>query len=1564
MSPRPSTGARLPELSAAKRALLEAMRERQDRPPAPIRRLHAREAPLSFAQERLYFLDRMERGSTAYNVHLRLRLPGAVDEPALERALGEIVRRHDALRTTFHEADGVPVQVVAPFAGFALPVEELSGLVATEVRRRAAEDAGRPFDLATGPLFRATLLRRGPVERELWLAIHHIVVDGWSLGVIRRELAALYAAYSAGRDSPLPEPALQCADFAAWQRERVRDGALERELAWWRERLAGAPELLALPTDPPPAAARTRGTHRVAAVLPPPVAERLEALARAGGATPFMALLAAFQALLSRYGGGHDVVVGTPVAGRTRPETEAIVGFFVNTLVLRTDLSGAPTFREAVRRTRAATLGAFEHPEVPFERLVAELRPDRSPDRSPLVQVMFALDDGAGGAPHPGLAVEDITTDGAGIPDADVEARAAKFDLTFTCVRRAEGIAVVLRASADRFDGATAERMLAHWVRLIELASNEPDRRLSQIELLTEAERGEVLEGWNATDRPYPLDVCIHRRIEARAARTPGAVALAHEGGRITYAALDASSNRLAGLLRARGIGRGSFVPILAERGPYVAVAMLAVMKSGAAFVPLDSAWPPERLRRVMDDLRPALLLADERVLDLARSLAASVLPVPIDASGPIETTNSIDSMDSAGSTDIIDQDPGNEPGADDPVYAIYTSGSTGAPRAAVATHGGIANRFGWMSERFGAASARSVLQTTRHVYDSAVWQLFWPLTEGGRAVIPRDGGETDATYLAGLTAAEGVTMADFVPSVFAALVPELAADAAARGRLASLRTVVVGGEQITAAAAHRFMERFPGVEVINLYGPTECSIGSVHHAVRPADGSRVPIGRPIANTTALILDRGGRLAPVGVPGEIHLGGRCVGLGYLGDPRKTAAAFVPHPYARRPGERLYRTGDLGRWRPDGSIECLGRLDEQVKIRGVRVEPGEIEAALLEHPGVRAAVVVARERSPGDVRLVAYVAAGEPGSVSPSALREHLRARLPEALVPGAFVVLPALPLAPGGKVDRRALPPPEWGADAVYVPPRSPAEEILAGIWTGVLEVDRVGAHDDFFHLGGHSLLALRVIARVRQAFGVEVPLRTLFEHPTVAGLAARIARAPEDGDRSPPLCRVPEDGDPAASFGQERLWRAYRRDPADTSWNLHYGFRIRGAADVRALARALAEVVRRHEPLRTTFREDGDGVKQVIHPPASVPPLEIDLGGRPASEREAALRALAAEEAVRAFDLERGPLLRAVLARLGEGECALLLTLHHVATDGWSTGVLMREISALYQAYAAGREPALPEPEIRYAGYAAWQRARLAGGAMKREMAYWSARLAGAPRLDLPTDRPRFADARGRAETRSIALGVDLSRAVRSLARREGCTPHMTLLAAFQALLARESGMDDVSVGTPVAGRARREAESLIGFFTNTVVIRADLSGRPGFRALLGRAREATLGAYAHADLPFATLASALRPECGPEEMPLFQAVFELEQARAAEDALLFPGAEVTALPRPPAERTLRSELRLSLRDDGARIDGVLWYRAELFDAATIDRMIRRYLALLEGVVAEPDRPVADLPV
>ncbi|HEU4556335.1 MAG TPA: amino acid adenylation domain-containing protein, partial [Longimicrobium sp.] len=1167
-------------------------------PVVPVERTGA--LPLSFAQERLWFLDRLEPGSAVYNIPVAWRLGGALDEAALERSLSEIVRRHEALRTVFREVDGSPVQVIAPFGGFTLPVEDLSNLSQadreTAVRRRADEEAQWAFDLAAGPLFRAALLRLGAEDHVLLFSMHHVVSDGWSMGVFFRELSALYAAYREGRGSPLPELAVQYADYAVWQREQLAGEVLDRQLAYWKERLAGAPELLELPTDRPRPPVKTYRGAWVPFELSPELLERLQALGRSEGATLFMTLLGAFQLLLGRYAGSDDVVVGSPIAGRTRAEVEGLIGFFVNTLVLRTDLGGDPSFREVLRRVREVTLGAYEHQEVPFEKLVAELQPERSLSHSPLFQVLFTVQDAGGqGDALPGLKVSGV----------GVAMEVAKFDLSLTLAATPRGLLGGLTYSTDLFERGAVERMLGHLGRVLEQVAADADVRLSQLELLGQAERARVVEEWNGTEAEYPAGLCIHQLFEAQAERTPGALAVIHEGTALSYAELNARANRLAHHLRDRGLGPDVRAGICIERSLEMAVALLAILKAGGAYVPLDPAYPEDRLRQMLQESRPLLLLAH----GAARTLFADadVPVVDVEAGGP-EWASRPSTNPEAG-----DLTP------DHLCYVIYTSGSTGRPKGVMNLHRNVVNRLVWGQEAWGMGAA--MLCKTSLNFDGSLRELFWPWSVGARVVLARPDGHRDPEYLLETLHREGITTVNLVPSMLQVLLehPKV-------GLAAGLERVLCGGEALPGALLQRFHERLPHVALHNLYGPSEAAtaLAALHCAPEQARAT-VPIGRPTGNVRVYLVDGAGRPVPVGVPGELLIGGVGVARGYLDRPGLTAERFVPDPFGDVPGARLYRTGDLARWLADGRLEFLGRNDFQVKIRGFRIEPGEVEAALASHAAVREALVVAREDRPGDTRLVAYVV----GDVETDALREHLRRNLPDYMVPSAFVVLDRFPLNPNGKVDRKALPAPEYGtAEETYVAPRTPVEEMLAEIWAEVLRLERVGVEESFFDLGGHSLLATRVVSRIRAVFGVELPLRAIFEGPTVAELAARV----EEMRRAelpalPPVVPVERTRALPLSFAQERLWFLDRLEPGSTAYNIPLAWRLGGALDEAALERSLGEIVRRHESLRTVFAEVDGSPAQVIAPFGGfILPVE-DLSRLSDPDREAAVRRRADEE-------------------------------------------------------------------------------------------------------------------------------------------------------------------------------------------------------------------------------------------------------------------------------------------------------------------------------------------------
>ncbi|RKH61617.1 non-ribosomal peptide synthetase, partial [Corallococcus llansteffanensis] len=1505
---------------------------------AELLRVKARQtlrAPASSAQERMWFQEQLAPGDATLHMSVAVRLTGQLDPEALTRAFNEVVGRQDSLRTTFVEQEGVPIQQVAPALELAVTAVDLRALPGPQ---REAEAWGQlheavrvPFDLERGPLLRAVLYRLSDAEHLLLVTVHHIVSDAWSMGVLVREVAHVYQGLTSGPSSALPALPLQYAQYAAWQRSQT--DALEAQLAYWRQRL-DPHAVLELPSDRPrPAQLDVRGA-RHSVVVPPALTQALKDLGLREGRTLFSVLLAAFDVLLYRYSGQDDLTVGTPVAGRSRAEVEGLIGLFVNTLALRNDLSGDPTFRELLDRVHATALGAFAHQDVPFEKLVEVLQPTRRLNSSPLFQVMFILQNAPLPSTQlPGLRLESRPVDGG----------VAKFDLTLIAAEEAQGLRLTAEYRTALFDDATLARLLGHLVTLLEGITRTPERRLSQLPLLDEAERRQVLLGWNGPASVYPRDATLPALIEAQVERTPDAIALDFEGHTLTYRQLDARANQLAWRLREMGVGPEVRVGVLLERSLELVVALVATLKAGGAYVPFDPAHPAQRLGWMLEDARPAVLLAQEPLLSRLPAHEARVL--------------CLDTQ-----WESIALQPRHAPPpratADGLAYVIFTSGSTGRPKGAMNAHGPVVNRLLWMQEAYALRPSDVVLQKTPFSFDVSVWEFFWPLMTGAKLVVARPGGHQDPAYLARLITGAGVTTLHFVPSMLHAFLEEPGLE-----RCASLRQVMCSGEALPLELAERCLRRLPGARLHNLYGPTEAAVDvTFHECVRGEPRRSVPIGRPVANTQIRLLDAHLRPVPVGVPGELFIGGVQVGRGYLARPELTAERFLPDAFSDTPGARLYRTGDVARWLKDGVVEYLGRADFQVKLRGLRIELGEIEAALEQHPGVRQAVVVAW--GDADKRLVAYVArASGAEGVDAEALRTRLRDKLPEYMVPAAFVVLPALPLTPSGKVDRKALPAPEAVASTVeHVAPRTPTEEKLAGLWAELLQVSPVGAQDHFFERGGHSLLATRLVSRMRAAFGVELPLRTVFEAPVLEALARHVDAAgrKDAGPRLPPLVPLPRAGALPLSFAQQRLWLMDQLEPGSPAYNIPAALRVRGALDVPALEEGLRALVARHESLRTTFAVEAGEPVQRIHPAGDFSLSLEDLS--PLGDAALAeARGLASAEALRPFDLARGPLLRARLLKLGAAEHVLLVTMHHIVSDGWSLGVLVRELVAFYEARASGRPPRVRPLPVQYVDHALWQREWLRDDVLQAQLAYWKQQLSGAPALlELPTDRPRPAVQSQRGASLPLRLPVALSDALTAFCQREGVTPFMALLAVFQVLLARYSGQDDISVGSPIAGRTRQETEDLIGFFVNTLVLRSRLEPGVSFRSLLAQVRATTLAAYEHQHLPFEKLVEELQPQRSLSHSPLFQVMFVLQNTPEA--ALELPGLSFTPLERD--FETTKSDLTLTLTPTPAGLQGALTYRADLFEPATVARLAEHLRTLLEAALASPATPVAELPL
>ncbi|HST60880.1 MAG TPA: amino acid adenylation domain-containing protein, partial [Longimicrobium sp.] len=1266
-----------------------------------------------------------------------------------------------------------------------------------------------------------------------------------------------------------------------------------------------------------------------------------------------MTVLAAFAVLLGRYAGQDDVLVGTPIAGRTRSETEGLIGFFANTLVLRTDLSGDPTFRALLGRVREATLGAHAHQDLPFERLVEALDPERNGGSTPLFQAMLVFQNAP---PREALRMGDVL-----IENGETGSESAKFDLLLALGERDGTLDGFVEFRTELFDASTIERMLGHFRTLLDGIVRDPDARLARLPMLGAEERARVVDGWNATAAAYPADACIHDLFAEAAARTPDAPAVAWAEGSLTYAELDARASRLARHLRREGVGPDARVGICLPRGPEMMIAVLGAMKAGAACVPVDPGYPAERIAYMLADSAAPVLITDRAVAEGLPATDARL--VRVDADADMIAAESAEPIASGAHPDGL-------------AYVIYTSGSTGRPKGVAMPHRPIVNLLTWQAAEWKHPSASTTLQFTTLSFDVAFQEIFSCWLSGGRLVLVAEEERRDLGAVLRRLDEERIERL-FLPYVALQHVAELAEEHGIVPR--ALREVQTAGEQLRVTEPIRRFFARTGATLSNQYGPSETHVATALTLAGAPDAWPLlpPIGGPVANARGYVLDGAGEPAPVGVPGELYLAGACLARGYLGRPALTAERFVPDAFSAAPGARAYRTGDRVRWTESTdalthsrthALEFLGRADDQVKVRGFRIEPGEVEAALESHDAVREAVVIVREDAPGDRRLVGYVVAAPGAEPSASMLRAHVAERLPEYMVPSALVVLDAFPLTPSGKVARRALPAPDASAaepDA-YVAPRTRTEEVLAGIFAEVLRVERVGTRDDFFALGGHSLIATRVVSRVRDLLGVDLPLRALFDGPRVEALAARVDAIGTDGlprpacgTSAPPLVPVERDGPLPLSFAQQRLWFIDQLDPGSAAYNMPAALRIRGALDTDALRRALDEIVARHESLRTRFAGVAGEPVQVIESSGSAALAEVDLRALPEDAREREVRALAAAEAARPFDLAAGPLLRSTLLRLGADDHALLFTMHHVVSDGWSLGVLVREVAALYDAFARGLSSPLAPLPVQYADYAVWQRAWLTGDVLDAQLAYWRGTLAGAPPvLELPTDRPRPAVPGARGATHAFALPDETARALRALCRESGATLYMGLLAGLQLLLGRYAGTDDLVVGSPVANRTRLETEGLIGFFANTLTLRGDLSGDPTVRQLLGRVRETVLEAQAHQDLPFERLVEELAPERSLQHAPLFQVLFVMQDA---ESWSLRMGDAALELIDPESE-IAKFDLQLTLVEEDGRVHGRFSYRTELWDAGTMERAAVHLQRLLAGMAAGPERRISAL--
>jgi len=1546
-------------------ATLAHAMEQGGNPLLPALAVVAREElmPMSFSQKRMWFLNRLREGNVAYNLPFALRIQGAFDVEAAEKAFESMIQRHEILRTVYVEREAHAYQQVLPMQPWHFTREDLSYLkvpaLDSAIQDCVDAEARKPFDLVTGPVIRTHLVRlpdqeasslkgRAAEQYLLLVTIHHIAADGFSLKVITDEISRGYEALINDQTIDLPPLPLQYVDFSHWQENLFGSNAVAGQMEYWLEHLNGVP-VLDLPLDHPrPPEQSFNGSNYYFSISAPRV-QALKKLSRAQGVTLYMTLLSAFKVLLHQYTQSEDICVGTPIANRTMPELEKLIGFFVNTLALRSDLSGNPTFTQLLQRVRKVTQGAFANQEMPFERVVEHLGGPRDMSYSPVFQVMFVLQNST--------IDEEFNLAGVNVESLHTAPGTAKFDMTLELSEESGVLRADLEYSTDLFEEETVVRMMAHFQQLIDSILADPEQPLASINMLSQQEREQLLVEFNATDADYPLDDSIHGLFEQTAAARPEAEALVVGTQRIDYGQLNQRSNQLARYLAAMQVGPGTLVGVCMERNADMVVALLAILKAGAAYVPIDPNYPADRVAYMLQDSAAPVVLTQRSLAAMLPPAKAEFTPVFVDEIAQQLAQQPGTNLAVAASGDAL-------------AYVIYTSGSTGLPKGVMISHGNATALIHWAREVYSSEQINGVLAATSICFDLSVYELFFTLCSGGKVILAEN-----VLALPDLPAVAEVVLINTVPSAIATLLHN---DSIPPG----VQVINLAGEALSCSLVDSLYQNTRVQQVYDLYGPSEDTTYSTFTQRQP--GKSATIGRPISNTRAYILNQNGALVAPGLVGELYLAGTGVTHGYRNRADLTAERYLPNPFSTDPRfARMYRTGDLVSYRDDGNLVYQGRIDHQVKVRGFRIELGEIQSVINGVDGVVDSLVLTRPDALGNPCLVAYVvaAAGLEDVQRPAlldAVRGAIRARLPEYMLPSAFLLLDRFPLTPNGKIDRAALPAPSMEdlVGAGFVAPRTDQEEAMAAIWCSVLKLEQVGVTNNFFELGGHSLLATQCMARIRDQFDVDLPVKLMFSHPTIAELCEQLELVERRGDLLPPPVEILDrDGELPPSFAQMRIWFVNQLEESgsehnmSTSYNMPAAIRLRGKLNVTALRKAFQQLVVRHEVLRTSFLIDNGRASQLVREADDWFMDVRDLRHLDWEEREAEVIRFAEDEATRSFDLILGPqdkarrlrLMRTRLLQTGEQEHVLLLTMHHIISDGWSLGILIAEVGELYRALVSGELPLLEPITVQYADYASWQRKWMEGPVLEHQLSYWRQQLAGVPVLELPTDRPRPAVMTFNGDYEPVRLSVELTQQLNILSRKQGVTLYMTLLSAFYALLYRYTGQTDLCVGTPVANRVRPEFEKLIGCFVNSLALRVDVENDPRFVDLLAQVQEVTLAAYSHQDLPFEKLVEALGVARDRSHSPLFQVVFTLQNASQTLN-LAIPGLELEMLPS--VAKSAKFDLTLNLEEGKNGLEGMIEYNSDLFERETVHRMIGHLESMLEAVVQHPGLRLSEVPL
>jgi amino acid adenylation domain-containing protein len=1475
-------------------------------PAPPISRVERKnDMSPSFAQRRLWFLQRLEEGSATYNCPVAVRLHGELDDRAFEISVQKIVERHEVLRTRIVEVGGEPVQRIEEVFRGAVAWVDLRGSICPEIiaERIGSREAHHAFNLSSDPLLRVHVLRLGDRDNVLLFTLHHIVSDGWSVGIFLREFKMLYDAYRRGDPVALGDLPIQYADFAQWQNDWMKGEVLERHLAYWKRQLEGI-EPLQLSTDYPRPALMTYSGARASVKISKELTSLLRAMASRAGATLYMVLLSAWGLLLCRCNNKKDLVIGSPIANRNRLEIEQLIGCFINTLALRIDIHGIPTFLDLVKRVRQTVLDAHAHQDLPFERLVEELSPIRNLSGEPIVQTMFILQN----APSAPIALE-----GMEVVSCTSEVSRAKFELLLSIEEQGGCLQGDLEYATELFDKSSVERLLEQWVILLQQVAENSELFVSNLSIVSPTDI-DLLNGWNNIETPLSVgDECLHDFVTAQAHATPSKVALVTGHRQLSYRELDDLSRKFAIRLRTLGIILEQRIAICVTRNIEMVIVLLGVLRAGGVYVPLDRNQPKSRVDRILKDVAPAFIITDRETRALFDDCGLPQIVVMPDSF-----------------TDLEDGDllPKSHPS--NLAYILYTSGSTGAPKGVCISHRSAVSFLKWALTSYSREQLTRVLAGTSLAFDLSIFELFAPLCAGG-AVILVD----NVLASADVPSDFQPTLINTVPSAIRELVNM---DAVPH----CVSVVNLAGEALPRDLVQNVYARTGVKDLYNLYGPTEATTYATF--VRLSANDTVSIGRPISNTRVYVLDTDGEQMPIGCIGELYIGGLGVARGYLDDPMRTAEKFVPDAFSGQPGERLYRTGDLARWRRDGQLDFLGRLDEQVKVRGFRIELGEVESALAAHPHVDQCAVVTRDSLKGHKRLIAYIVLSSDGADRPSLsdLRRHLQARIPDYMIPAAIEVLEAMPLNSNGKLDRKALPPPKTEIVPASIEVHRPVLDLLAGIWEELLEIDRVGANDNFFELGGHSLLATQLVSRVRSALSVELSLRRVFEAKTLATLADHVGDLIQEQNHLmvSPILRVERRQYLPTSFAQQRLWFLQQLEPESCAYNCPAAVRLRGRLHPLALEKCFSAIIARHEVLRTRFVDvDGEPAQEIVRDDPGKIVHWVDLQG--VDDAEWFAMTLADKDAQRVFDLAKSPLIRVCCLRMGPDHHMLVVTLHHIVCDGWSVGILLRDFTSLYESYVTHNPLQQQDLAIQYADYASWQRMRLDDGSLAKQLAYWRKQLDGVEPLQILPDHPRSTLVTNRARVVSSRFSKEMTDRIRKFAHEQGVTLYMLLIAAWSVVLRQQTGGQEVVVGSPIANRVRLELEPLIGCFINTIALRISFKDEPNFPSLLARVRNTVLEAYVHQEIPFEFIAE----EIGTSRAASLTAItFVMQPPITADIRCDGLHVELVSVPNDLAKR----DLTIHAHEEADSIVHVATYNFDLFSNQRIQGLLQQVETIL----------------